>query len=215
MEHFKILLFLLALVFLFGCVTPESNNNLYEENVITGKVGENGNFQKANKTSYLKTKILSEPGDKITFKVGEPFKVIIENFDSDEYHLRYSFDEDTRTGTIEISETQVVNLRKKCEIINIPPGPIPVIEVSGKLLKEQIVITPRYSPDCKYFLGWEIRAGATERGCSSSIINQLKKCRKNSIEELPKDTENYWIKILFGNKANNKGVNWEDELFGG
>ena len=184
-----------------GCKRFTQKTNPEDTQIIKGVVDSDGEFKEIAKVGELPKKYLNGIGDEITFSAGKPFELVVSGFNPDDYDLTYSFDENTQTGSIKVEkkiEHPVVYLSKKCETINIPPGPIPEVIVDQSMPKEQVIITPRYSKDC-YFLGYEIRFGATTRGCKDKDGNlgRLKKCRGRD-EDLPYRSKNYWSKVLFG-----------------
>lgn len=155
---------------------------------------------------------LSRPGDYVEFPKDVPVEFTLVDLDPTKYDLEYSFDSETNLARIQVVEknyeNRIVVLDKKCQIKYIPPGKIPQVMVNEELPEQQVVITPRYNqPDCE-FIGFEIRYGSIEQGCTKGkvVLNALNNCRgktKPAVtvekgEKGPKNWDKYWKNFLFG-----------------
>lgn len=100
---------------------------------------------------------------------------------------------DSQTGTIKLSPQQdnenifqipgiprKIRIEDKCQIVEIPFGNIPEIELGEKVKKEQIIFTPIVDDKCNV-IGLEIRAGTIQAGCKEGRHNliRLNNCFNN------------------------------------
>ncbi len=108
-----------------------------------------------------------------TFGTGEPVKIVFQGLDPKKTDLISKVDFENNMialTTVPFGKKEKVTLDTKCQIINVGVGPLPEIEASEDVNREQIVITPRVDDECNV-IGYEIRAGTIESGCILGRIN--------------------------------------------
>jgi hypothetical protein len=79
----------------------------------------------------------------------------------------------------EITSETIIRLDTKCQKIDLGLGPIPKIIIAPEIDREQVILTPRVDDDCN-IIGFELRAGTIESGCSEGKQNliRLQNCIK-------------------------------------
>ncbi len=103
----------------------------------------------------------------------EPVKIVFRGLDPEKTDLisKVDFDKNLiHLTTVPFGKKEKVTLDTKCQIINVGTGPLPEIEVDGDVAREQVVITPRVDDACDV-IGYEIRAGTIESGCTQGRKN--------------------------------------------
>lgn len=206
MHYYKIILFFFIIICFISCKTfNEDNDGPKIQRIV--KLNQDGildTLPSAIAGEVVQKAILEKIGDKVEFPVGQPFKLIIQGINPDEMDLNYTFDENKQMGYLSVvkkEEIRKIKLYEKCQVIKVPPGNLPLIEIDGSIAKEQVIITPIFNnkKDCE-FLGYEIRYGSQERGCRSSNVSIFNKCTKDPSKGTSKLKNNdYWLEYLFGN----------------
>lgn len=103
----------------------------------------------------------------------EPVKIVFRGLDPEKTDLISKVDFDKNQidlTTVPFGKKEKIILDTKCQIINVGIGPLPEIEVDGDVNLEQVVITPRVDDACD-LIGYEIRAGTVESGCTKGRKN--------------------------------------------
>jgi len=201
MRNIILIVILVNLLILPGCKNLQQKKaNSEETTIIKGVVNKDGDFtERKAKAGELPKQYLSGLNDEVSFEAGKPFELVISDFDPDFYDVRYTFDDNSKTGSFKVvnkEENDVIILKNKCERINVGPGKLPEIKIDQAAPKEQVIITPRYNKECE-FLGYEIRFGSTTRGCKDGkYLKPLSDCR--SEKKTVRRNKEYWQQVLFG-----------------
>ena len=205
MHYYKIILFFFIIICFISCKTfNEDNDGPKIQRIV--KLNQDGildTLPSAIAGEDVQKAILEKIGDKVEFPVGQPFELIIQGINPDEMDLNYTFDEYKQIGYLSVvkkEEIRKVVLKDKCQVERIPPGALPLIEVANGIAKEQIIITPIFNnkKECQ-FIGYEIRYGSQEKGCTSANVTIFNECTKRKPDpgiSKPKNND-YWIEYLF------------------
>lgn len=124
----------------------------------------------------------SEIGERIFVQNGTTVNFIYDGIDPDETYIKYeSWDNGYYLQIMDKNQRVDVHFVKICQLFIVQNPSLTIVDVPRKLRYEQIIWTPRKDGT------WEVRIGATERGCKSKSLNNLQKLRtKEYNRNIPK-----------------------------
>lgn len=201
MKIFHIIVSFCAIISLSSCATPQSGTNeqTYESTqTVTASVPMplpkvvNVPSDGASPQSGMKT--VEHPSKTFTFgkigqrefvKTGETVNLIYDGVDLENTFLKYeSGDDGYYLELALLNEPVNVSFKTLCQTFIVASPESTTIKIDPALKFEQIVWTPRNDGT------WEVRIGATERGCKSDALERLNKLRSSDYEKnLPKSTK--------------------------
>lgn len=139
--------------------------------------------------SEIREIILRRYGQVEEFEIGEPVKILFTDLDPDKTDIISTVDFNNNTIKLKVvrwgESRETVKLAHKCQIVNIGLGTIPKILPSAEVALEQIIVTPRVDENC-FLVGYEIRAGSIESGCSVGRKNlgALSDCLRSGVVKI-------------------------------
>ncbi len=168
----------LCVMLLSGCAMKPLN---YINDAVVVKYDEQTGMQPA--TVQPKQQIVfSRIGQRYRIRVGEPVEIVYSQIDVVNTVLVASSEEGSEYVTLTLQErTEPVVLTSKCQTFELRGiDQIPsIIATNNENIKQQVVVTPILSSDCSQLVGYEIRYGSIQQGCTktSYLVERLSKCR--------------------------------------
>jgi hypothetical protein len=162
---------------------PREKEYIYDTVVVSN---DNGEMKESTLSGMKPSKqlIFSRIGQSYTFKPGETIEVVSAGADFSNSTFDIETNEDTKEITLKLVDknNSKVLLESKCQtILRTGIDFVPQIEVAKGLSPEQIVVTPIFDDNCNS-IGYQIRYGSTERGCTKEakdILSRFQDCAKN------------------------------------
>lgn len=199
--------FILLSFLLYSCAAYQGsdNSNKSKDDELQSINVEGGNHGLLpNKGNSTNTLLISEIGQREALRQGEKRMIIFDYWDMESACLVTTTDPYSKEIFIELKDKDdaIITLKKKCDVVELRGvDMIPPIVVSDGLNPEQIIITPLFDHDCNV-LGYQIRYGSTERGCTKvakDVLNQFHNCvgsKKNSFrKKVPNCLQERWLGI--------------------
>jgi hypothetical protein len=168
-----------------GCVLPQRFPHYISDSTIVVFDEVNGITPTQGHQAKVPRIVFSNIGDRYRVRIGEPVEIVYSNVDVANSMLIAS--SVTGSDYLELTlqrQTQPIVLSSKCqtvEIRGIDRVPSLTILDNEKNL-QQVIVTPIISPDCSTLLGYEIRYGSIQQGCSrtSNLVERLSRCREGN-----------------------------------
>jgi hypothetical protein len=186
-----------------GCITPSYQlPHMIADSITVNISGDNVLLQT---TSGPKHRLnFQKPGDSFTIPRNEPFEIVYENVDIANTMLVITGSEDQNTVTLTLQDKfKPVRLTQKCQYVDLLGiDKIPPIEaVDNHNFKQQVIITPIVSQDCAAIMGYEIRYGSIQQGCTATArrVELLSRCRGDRTKLNTRNVYNIdrLVKLLF------------------
>lgn len=151
----------------------------------------------------LRTFVLSVAGDQAVFYQGEQVGLITSNIDFSQYTIQTTTDKSTNEVTMKVVSLNEIRvyLQRKCDVVEIfNVSQLPQIEIAPGLSPEQIIITPRFEKIDKkcYQVGYQIRYGSEENGCSNQAKKVLQDFKGCTSSEPKRRSTSSCLRALFG-----------------
>ncbi|MCS7000498.1 MAG: hypothetical protein RML15_07405 [Bacteroidota bacterium] len=177
---FSLLSIASALTIWSGCATPYQLPHMVSDSINVQITGDNVVIQTNAPPKYRL--VFRQPGDSYTIPRNEPFELVYDNADIANTMLVITGTEGQNSITLTLQDKfNPVRLTSKCQFVDLLGiDKIPPIEVQGNdMLKQQVIITPIISEDCKSITGYEVRYGSIQQGCTTTAqrVELLNKCR--------------------------------------
>lgn len=127
--------------------------------------------------------VFRKPGDSYVVPKHEPIEIIYDNVDIANGMLVVISREADNSVIIRFQgRYDPVQLSSKCETVILQGVDVlpPIEAINNAALKQQIIITPLVSDDCRSMLGYEVRYGSIQQGCTETAhrVEKLSKCRE-------------------------------------
>ncbi|GIV55563.1 MAG: hypothetical protein KatS3mg040_0331 [Candidatus Kapaibacterium sp.] len=174
------LLALLVTAIVGGCMTLQHPPNYVSDSAVV-----TFDEQEGMRPIPMKPKqqlIFSTIGQSYRIRLGEPIEIVYSQIDVANSMLVASTEEGSDVVTLTLQRrTDPVVLNDKCQTVElrgvnqIPP----IIATNNENIKQQVIITPILSQDCSTLLGYEVRYGSIQQGCTktSYLVERLSGCR--------------------------------------
>lgn len=169
-----------------SCMPLQRFPHPMSDSIVVVVRGENGITPIQGEQPGISRIVFRKVGDRFRVRIGEPVEIVYANVDvANTMLVASSVDGSDYVDLTLQRQAEPIVLSSKCQTVQIRGiDRIPSITaLDNEKHLQQIIATPIISPDCSTLLGYEIRYGSIQQGCTrtSNLVEQLSRCRSGFI----------------------------------
>ena len=168
-----------------GSLTKSASSTAVKHDTVYMQVT-TGSFEETKAEPAATSVVLRGPGASATFRIGEPIALVFEDVDMQEHTVETLLDDETGLVTMRVLSRHdgVVTITKMCQrFIYSSLSDLPKVSIDTTLDPQQIIITPLCNVEGNIY-AYELRYGATERGCGRNAkmgLEQFRRCSDSPV----------------------------------